>query len=1232
MKNRFNIAEYLSSYSYSESLSADSLTSSTLSTSPINFKIDYSVFDNHIFFGNAWKRVISNINYVIKTYPIGLSGASTATLSAYEVSQVENWNRTSSMFQQHIVDFLCGATGNLAVPTVTASATSFLGEVVTVNVINRDASNNITDPIVVWNMGVLLTTASAYDEGISTFKYTSGTGSDFFLLETYWGEEKTKFIPPEIQVSVNRAMDYMRTFPDVYVENDQKDVFNNFLQIWAEFYDLIKIYIDQFPTIFAPDYSGYNRTPEGIIQYYVAKQFGVELFEGALLGELPQYYQKLGRKGLQKITYEIWNRVLCDITDLLKAKGTKTGFNRLVNDFGIYNGWITTKEFVDLLETTDNVYESDRTVKLPVITPDDYIKIQLTPITNNDFSLMFQSIEPNIYDNNEVKNILTFISNNISNGYIFYSNEIDETYKLDHQDYSSAVVTNLVTISGADYFTLRDYHSNNLMPFVLRQDFTNKMIYFDTALSSYQASLNGLAIDYKDFTEIQFGGNSLSGGDTMIGLSGSFANIKLFDKFLDSASSYILDPHSRYEEQNMEFDYKLYESPTGLLLNSFIGSSATGLISFGGTPKYDLFPINFKRTFVTHGTNIPGGDFINNSSENKRRGSNFGYGIFSAEAINNDILDYYGSTSATNISSFYIDPAYYYEDYGDKYHWKNLVNHRNTVISKDRYPDGITYTKFIKVIEKYRHILYNFFQTAEQFLRFKSRIIQKGVNIEPTLLDREKHNIDSAEITIETMDMSFTAEKIAATQPEFYPLSFTAEQINSYTTETKNIQFNAQTVSSYEQATMVLPLSSYSEHIYQIDTQNINLSAIQSYSASKTEVMPVSVSGYKEINVFFDNPSQDTTCIFTEDYITKEGVNVDDRYYYVLGTNDNLNPALKTSDTVKTILTSNKHVIETGLFPIGLKGMMPFIIFNNPALTGSGSGVEYNLNSGNVIGTNLQGVISTTTTASITGSSGLYFISTYNNVPLTGSIQNAYDKYSKSITGTFTGVFLTYDFKDMGVDTDQNYYRRYIKLNLQQQKDNIFVRNNNSIFVIDNPIEKNTKLPLFHFYCYNNNSYYRTTQFRVPSYSVNGTNLLISINPVFNGINVGKANVGITNLVTKEYIPFEINSIIDTSQYIDSDLTVFGNTGTGSGAPAVGYTTEHHTLTETDLINKYITFGGSTTGYAINVGKGIFVYLNGGLQDTTFYNYAYDGINNKITFPDVSMLVVGDIITIYYTY
>lgn len=363
--NRFNLSEYLSSFSFANSLSAD-LLKSALSSNNVNPIIDYSLYENHIFFGNAIQKLTTNLNYILDNYPIGLTGSSTVSLSSDSVAKYENWNYKASEFQKYLVNYLCGATGVNIAPTITAGATAFNGEVISLNVINRNSQNQLLDLSAVNYLSLLLDSASAYDEGVSTFRLTSGTGSEDFIYQTYDTEIVSKQIPSEIRVSTNRGMDFLRLFPEIYTNNDEEEVFNRFLGVWADFFDFLKGYIDKFPNIYNIDYSGDERAPEGVAQYLIARQLGLELFEGAVIGELPLYYQKVGKKGLQKITHEIWNRVLIDVNDLFKAKGTKTAFDRLVKDFGIYDGFISAREYVDCLETSTNVYETNRLVKLPL--------------------------------------------------------------------------------------------------------------------------------------------------------------------------------------------------------------------------------------------------------------------------------------------------------------------------------------------------------------------------------------------------------------------------------------------------------------------------------------------------------------------------------------------------------------------------------------------------------------------------------------------------------------------------------------------------------------------------------------------------------------------------------------------------------------------------------------------------------------------------------------------------
>lgn len=821
-----------------------------------------------------------------------------------------------------------------------------------------------------------------------------------------------------------------------------------------------------------------------------------------------------------------------------------------------------------------------------------------------NFTLFFQSIF------NKIDNSLT--SNNIcyygaGEDMVFYYDGIQKSYFL--KDVVNSI--NLITISGNDALTLNAYYKNSLIPFTIRLN--NSTVYLDTVLSSYSAS----TIINPDTNSFNLYFGKIFEYST---ITGSYSNIKYFKDFKTSVSSYFSNPHARYEENNMMFDYKLYDSPSGSdVLNSFVNSSSSITATLIGTNKYDLFPINFKRDFNVHGSILPAGDMILIDQDSKKRGStNFGYGLFSNEAINNDILDYYGSSTATNISQFFADPLYYYDDFGNPFIWQKLQDHRNAVINPTRYPNGINYDKFIKITNIYRYVLSNFFQTAEQFVRFKSHVIQKGINIENTLLDRNKTNIKSNSKTANNFHI------------KYYHPQHVIKKSNI-----KTVKINLQ-----------------QEKIKKLNIQKSSVSAIQRFNSKKTNYYQATILAHKTIQGVYNKPIKQTTSGQFLNYLSSEGVLNTGRFANFVNLdlikNNSLLPAIKTSgDNVKTILSLNKDVLETsGNLPIPLKGSLQVIYFDNSAFIGNGKTLSISFNNNSKItGVSLQASYSANPASSF--SANQYFISIYNNtIPVTGVlIGTGVTSGTASASGSVIGTFLKYNFRELGNDLEQNYYRKYAKLNLQLQSNGKFYKNREETFEITAPLDRATNLPLYNFYCYNNNKYYFTNIFKIPCYSINGTQLLISINPVFSDVVLGKQNIIIKNLLNNSVSAISLNVIENTSNYIDSGFTVLRdtvNTGGGSNNNSSGnvaYITETYTLSDEDIANGYLQFAYTSTSesvsgssIAISISKGLFVYLNSGIQTSgVFYNYTYDG-NNKIVFINTTGLISGDIITITYSY
>ena len=91
----------------------------------------------------------------------------------------------------------------------------------------------------------------------------------------------------------------------------------------GDYYDEIKTYINQMENVKRISYDKYNRVPNKFLPA-LAQEFGVQLFGMATNSDFQKYLtQSTSGSTRQEITYDIWNKILNNITYLLKTKGTK---------------------------------------------------------------------------------------------------------------------------------------------------------------------------------------------------------------------------------------------------------------------------------------------------------------------------------------------------------------------------------------------------------------------------------------------------------------------------------------------------------------------------------------------------------------------------------------------------------------------------------------------------------------------------------------------------------------------------------------------------------------------------------------------------------------------------------------------------------------------------------------------------------------------------------------------
>ena len=114
------------------------------------------------------------------------------------------------------------------------------------------------------------------------------------------------------------------------------------LYTWAKYFDELKIYIDQFSNLLHVDYDDDDIIPLHLLPF-LANYYGFELpnaFSNASISQLIE-----GRKlkvnagmstlGLRKVQNEIWKRILINLQEIIRSKGTMHAIKAFIRSTGI---------------------------------------------------------------------------------------------------------------------------------------------------------------------------------------------------------------------------------------------------------------------------------------------------------------------------------------------------------------------------------------------------------------------------------------------------------------------------------------------------------------------------------------------------------------------------------------------------------------------------------------------------------------------------------------------------------------------------------------------------------------------------------------------------------------------------------------------------------------------------------------------------------------------------------
>lgn len=322
--------------SWDDLLDTDSLTSqriidSALSGSgAINLNIDYTRFENFVFYSSAEER--------LRNYH-------------YKVSKLEEYSSSISILLSS-----------------TASNTAFVSGSVDLNVRRMDQITSNFDPWEKWLYYHPTASIFTHDftgsltpqpKRLISGKWVNHTISSSIVTNWYTSSLYSASIYDKD--NVNRL--YWSIPEHIYMEPGNSD-FVTLVDMLGQHYDVIYSYVKAHTQIHEHDEHPERGTPNELL-YPIAKSFGWELQNTRQLSNLWKYklgannsgsYTQTGSlfaQSEESQTHQIWKRIVNNLPYLLKTKGTPRSLKALMSIYGIPQTLLSIREYGGLSPSTD---------------------------------------------------------------------------------------------------------------------------------------------------------------------------------------------------------------------------------------------------------------------------------------------------------------------------------------------------------------------------------------------------------------------------------------------------------------------------------------------------------------------------------------------------------------------------------------------------------------------------------------------------------------------------------------------------------------------------------------------------------------------------------------------------------------------------------------------------------------------------------------------------------------
>ena len=303
------------------------------SLSGVKLNIDYSDFNNFIFYSSATER-LENFKYKLELLEFYASQSSTVgSLSGSVASNnaQEFLSLKSSLiggfdsFEQFLYYQSSSILTTHDIPLIDATVAELTG-----SYINPVPKSNSTVPYVL------------YPISSSQFKnWYDGLYESASFYDTYNANSLITVVPDHIKFSNNTEQ------------------LTSFVNMLGHHYDILYTYINHMTRINKREENPKLGMPNELL-YSVAKQFGWNLTDGRQGEDLWKYVLGTNEAGIpltgsntvgdpsvsgRDITYSIWRRIVNNLPFLLKTKGTKRSINALLSCYGIPQSMISIQEF-----------------------------------------------------------------------------------------------------------------------------------------------------------------------------------------------------------------------------------------------------------------------------------------------------------------------------------------------------------------------------------------------------------------------------------------------------------------------------------------------------------------------------------------------------------------------------------------------------------------------------------------------------------------------------------------------------------------------------------------------------------------------------------------------------------------------------------------------------------------------------------------------------------------------